>query len=99
MLVSKRGLPTCQLTNLPTYQFSHSVLDICHEIDKVHVAACRARAGVRALQHNRTERARGDDRGGARRLQLSEADVADARPGLLFLVREEQTASGAAAER
>src|SRR5262249_22127000 len=58
-----------------------------------------AGAGLRALEHDRAERARGDNGVGAGRLQLLEAHVADARARLLFLVGEQQPAAGAAAVR
>src|SRR6185295_6311502 len=56
-------------------------------------------AGLRALEHDRAERARGDDGVGAGRLELLEPHVADPRAGLFLLVGEEQPAAGAAAER
>src|SRR5262245_20731095 len=67
-----------------------------HQVYKLRVGL---RARLRALEHDRTERAGGDDGAGAGVAQLLEADVADPRARLLFLVREQQAAASAAAVR
>ena len=85
-----------QVTNSPSHQLSESVLDECHQVDELRV---RLGAGLRALEHDRAERTGGDDRVRAGGAQLLEPDVADPRAGLFFLVGEEQSAAGAAAER
>src|SRR3989442_760085 len=74
-----------------------AIPDKRHEVDELDVV--RRRARLRALQHDRTERASGHDRASAGVLQLLEPDVADSAAGFFFLVGEEQPAAGAAAER
>src|SRR5881296_622417 len=91
-----KGILRIEITNLPIYPFSQSVLHERHEVDKLRV---RLGAGLRALEHDRAERTGGDDRVRAGGAQLLEPDVADPRAGLFFLVGEEQSAAGAAAER
>src|SRR3954467_9327886 len=98
------NLPTYQLTNSPTYQFTHlliyqflhSLFDERHQIDKVRICL---RACLRALQHDRTERTRGDDGLSPPIAELLEWDVADSRARLFLLVREQQAPAGTTAER
>src|SRR4029079_185612 len=74
--------------------FLQAAVDEGHQVDELRFSAG---AGLRAFQHDRTERARGDDRVCPRRLKLLESDVADPTAWLLFLVGEQQTPAGAAA--
>src|ERR1700730_847702 len=96
-----KGTLRIPATQLPIYQFTHyqlseSVFDKRHEIDKLRVGLG---AGLRGLEHDRAERAGGDDGVRAGRLELLEPDVADSRPRLFLLVGEEQASARAAAER
>src|SRR5262245_35306379 len=69
-------------------------IDKGHQIDELDV---RSRGRLCPLQHNRTERTCRHDRAGAGLPKLLEADIADSRARLLFLVGEQQAAAGTAA--
>src|SRR5262249_58263129 len=69
---------------------------IVHERHQVRHVGRRVGAGLRALQHDRTERARHDDRTGARGLELLEALLADALP--FFVLLEQEPAARPATE-
>src|SRR5687767_1356897 len=89
---------TCP-TRLPDLSsLGEPAVDERHEVDELNVAAARC-ARLRALQHDRAERTRGDDGVRAGLLELLEADVADPRARLLFLVGEQESAAGPAAIR
>src|SRR5262245_19636156 len=74
-----------------------AISDEGHEVHELNVVGGRAR--LRALQHDRAERAGGDDGAGASVLQLPEPYVADSAPRLFFLVGEQHAAARATAER
>src|SRR5881397_3606177 len=75
----------------------HSIPDKGHQVDESHVpGAGVARLG--ALQHDRAERARGDDGLRARAAELLEPDIADSSTRFLFLVGKQEPAAGSAAE-
>src|SRR5258707_14503233 len=80
----------------PSRSWLQFPVDVGHEVHELRVGL---RAGAGALEHDRAERAGGDDGVRAGGLQLLEPHVADARALFLFLVVEQQAAARAAAVR